>query len=381
MADLDALNGDHADDATWVLTSSFVILTMQSGFGMLEMGSSSKGHEVNIVLKNIFDVVCGALAYYCVGYGISYGSPSNPFMGTGDYFIDTSDEDRIGFAATSTTIVSGCLAMRCRLIVYCIFSFYAVIVYSFVAHWIWEENGWLRAIGVHDFAGSGAVSLLGAMNGLLGILFIGPRLGRFDAQRPRTDFEPSSPPTVLFGLFMLWWGWIGFNCGSSFGITKSKWLVVIYRSAETLTINSKIFAICLASPLLKLHIDDPVGAVGVHGASAVWGLLAVGLFADGELPGIDVENGLFRGGGPHLLGVQLLCALCILAWSALAVTPFFYLTGIAFSRDCRDPRRGLRFDPEDEVAGIDGAEHSRKFDQKSFDDVESVDSRASRETE
>lgn len=96
MADLDALNGDHADDATWVLTSSFVILTMQSGFGMLEMGSSSKGHEVNIVLKNIFDVVCGALAYYCVGYGISYGSPSNPFMGTGDYFIDTSDEDRIG---------------------------------------------------------------------------------------------------------------------------------------------------------------------------------------------------------------------------------------------------------------------------------------------
>eukprot|EP00913_Durusdinium_trenchii_P022369 g21014.t1 len=358
MADLDALNGDHADDATWVLTSSFVILTMQSGFGMLEMGSSSKGHEVNIVLKNIFDVVCGALAYYCVGYGISYGSPSNPFMGTGDYFIDTSDEDRIGsglvhskyifqfsFAATSTTIVSGCLAMRCRLIVYCIFSFYAVIVYSFVAHWIWEENGWLRAIGVHDFAGSGAVSLLGAMNGLLGILFIGPRLGRFDAQRPRTDFEPSSPPTVLFGLFMLWWGWIGFNCGSSFGITKSKWLVA--TRAGVATINStaggalvsitatcacvhphdalligfvgSITALAANDWLLKLHIDDPVGAVGVHGASAVWGLLAVGLFADGELPGIDVENGLFRGGGPHLLGVQLLCALCILAWSALAV--------------------------------------------------------------
>ena len=138
----------------------------------------------------------------------------------------------LGFAATSTTIVSGCLAMRCRLIVYChmaftflkpfrlmftrpsqaskslkafplgLFSFYAVVVYSFVAHWVWAEDGWLRLLGVHDFAGSGPVSLLGAVNGLLGIGFVGPRLGRFDGQRPQADFEPSSPPTALFGLFM-----------------------------------------------------------------------------------------------------------------------------------------------------------------------------------
>ncbi|CAE7864984.1 amt-2 [Symbiodinium necroappetens] len=234
MAGINAeLNDEHADDATWVLTSSFCILTMQSGFGMLEMGSSSKGHEVNIVLKNIFDVVCGAMAYYMVGYGLSYGEPSNWFVGQGDFFVDANDGDHMdtglihsryifqfSFAATSTTIVSGCLAMRCRFLVYCFYSFYSVIVYAFVAHWEWAPNGWLKQLGVHDFAGSGAVSLLGAMNGLIGILWLGPRLGRFDGTRLSTDFKPSSPTTILFGLFMLWWGWIGFNCGSSFGITK-----------------------------------------------------------------------------------------------------------------------------------------------------------------
>ena len=159
IEDLDGLSGEYADDATWVLTSSFVILTMQSGFGLLEMGTAAKGHEVNIMLKNIFDVVCGACAYFLVGYGISYGSPSNPFMGLGDFFVDANNgEDldnglvhskyifQFSFAATSGTIVSGCLAMRCRLIVYCLYSFYAVIVYSFVAHWVWADDGWLKIL-------------------------------------------------------------------------------------------------------------------------------------------------------------------------------------------------------------------------------------------
>lgn len=163
-------DGDHADDATWVLTSSFVILTMQSGFGMLEMGCSARGHEVNIMLKNVYDVVCGALAYYVLGFGISYGSPSNGFMGMGDFFVDTDGRDptaagllftsyifQFSFAATATTIVSGCLAMRCKFLVYCIYSFYSVICYAFVAHWVWSDTGWLGGLGAHDFAGSGPV--------------------------------------------------------------------------------------------------------------------------------------------------------------------------------------------------------------------------------
>jgi len=106
-------SGDHADDATWVLTSSFVILTMQSGFAMLEMGTCSKGNDVNIMLKNIFDVVCGALAYYMVGYGISYGTPSNSFMGLGDYFVDGDLDDHLGTGQARTPIRGlGCCTCR-----------------------------------------------------------------------------------------------------------------------------------------------------------------------------------------------------------------------------------------------------------------------------
>lgn len=155
-------NQDHADDATWVLTSSFVILTMQSGFGMLEMGIATRGHEINIMLKNCFDVVFGALAYYVLGFGISHGVPANAFMGLGNYFVDSADDTANGvaagllfssyifqfsFAATSTTIVSGCLAMRCKFNVYCLYSFYSVLVYSFVAHWVWSDVGWLSQLG------------------------------------------------------------------------------------------------------------------------------------------------------------------------------------------------------------------------------------------
>jgi len=421
-------DGDYADDATWILTSSFVILTMQSGFGLLEMGSSVPGSAVNIMLKNVFDVVFGALSYYMLGYGISYGNPSSPFMGLGDYLPDSShpaSADSIAqgllystyifqfsFAATSTTIVSGAIAMRMRFFVYCAFSFYAVIAYSFVAHWAWAKSGWLKAMGYHDFAGSGPVHLFGAMNGLVGILFVGPRTGRFDESRPKSDFYPASPTSQLFGLFMLWWGWIGFNCGSSFGITHQKWLVAT-RTAIT-TINSTsgggiaaliytqvktkgkqvlptdivngvlgslvaITASCasvhppealvigafgslialLANDFIehKLKLDDPVGAVGVHGAAAVWGILSVGLFADGDLPAVDVEDGLFRGGGLRLFGVQVLGIVCTIGWSLCCTAPFFYFVGVLLSKDWFDPRFGLRIGEEEELHGADKSLH------------------------
>ncbi|CAK9044516.1 unnamed protein product [Durusdinium trenchii] len=385
---------------------------MQSGFGMLEMGCSHRGHEVNIMLKNVFDVIFGGLAYYMLGFGISHGSPSNSFMGLGDFLVDSNQNDQtlsglrfssyifqFSFAATSTTIVSGCLAMRCRFMVYCFYSFYSVVMYAFVAHWVWAENGWLKEFGAHDFAGSGPVHMFGAINGFIGIVCLGPRLGRFDGSRPGQEFHASSPASILFGLFMLWWGWIGFNCGSSFGITEKKWLVAT-RAAVT-TINStagggmsaliytkeiangilgalvSITATCvhpfealvigfvgsiialLTNDLVefRLRIDDPVGAIGVHGSAAMWGILAVGLFADTALPGIQVDNGLLRGGGLRLMGAQLVLMLAILGWSLVVVTPFFLLVGIAFSGDWRDFRRGLRVDPEHEISGLDQAYH------------------------
>jgi ammonium transporter len=422
---LNSNNADFADDATWVLTSSFVILTMQSGFGMLEMGHASPGHQVNIMLKNVFDVVFGGLAFYFVGYGIAFGHPSIPFMGLGDFFPDGSSSDgpaagllystyifQFSFAATSTTIVSGCIAMRTKFFVYCLFSFYAVVVYAFVAHWIWAPDGWLKALGVYDMAGSGPVHLLGGTNGLVAILFVGPRLGRFDGKRQKSDFKPISPCSILLGLFILWWGWVGFNCGSSFGITGKKWMVATRAAVSTINssvgggvvallytqLRSKGKRVCpghvangilgslvsitagcacvhtyealvigsigaalalIANDVveLKCKLDDPVGGVGVHFVGGMWGVLAVGLFADGSLPGIHVENGLFRGGGFRLLGVQMLSVVSIIGWSLTCMLPFFYLAGVALSREWRDPRKGLRVLPEEEIFGPDHGLH------------------------
>ena len=138
----------YADDTTWILTSSFVILTMQSGFGLLEIGVASPGNEVNVMMKNVCDLLFGAMAFYLVGYGIAYGTPSNGFMGLGDFAPSEDFDDpvasgilysqylfQLSFAATSTTIVSGGIAMRMKFRVYCLFAFWAVTVYSFVAHW------------------------------------------------------------------------------------------------------------------------------------------------------------------------------------------------------------------------------------------------------
>ncbi|KAL3937107.1 MAG: hypothetical protein SGBAC_007715 [Bacillariaceae sp.] len=418
-ADIDAIlsvndyNEQWKDDATWILTSSFVILTMQSGFGLLEIGASSAGNEVNTMLKNVADILFGALAFYCVGYGIAYGRPSNKFMGLGDFFPD-GDVDAIeagilysrylfqlSFAATSATIVSGCIAMRMRFEVYCLFAFYAVIIYSFVAHWVWADDGWLLNRGFHDFAGGAAVHLHGAVNGFIAILFVGPRRGRFDGTRPASDFEASSPTSMLFGLFMLWWGWIGFNCGSTFGITNDKWLVAARAGVNTINasaaggifamiytkvksrgkyihpenvVNGILGALVATSPtcacvhtydaliigavgsvycnwindtVMKrwLRLDDPVGAIGVHAGGGLWGVMAVGLFADSNLPGLDLDiSGLFRGGGFELMGRQLIGIVAIATWSIVTMSPFFYIIGALFGKDWRNPRLGLRHD-------------------------------------
>lgn len=405
-------NAGYADDATWILTASFVILTMQSGFGLLEIGSITSGNEVNVMLKNVVDVLYGSLAFYLLGYGIAYGRPSNPFMGLGDFLPDGSDDTtqsglqyskylfQLSFAATSTTIVSGAVAMRLKFTIYCVFSFFAVIAYAFVAHWFWAIDGWLHQLGVHDFAGGGPVHLLGGLNGLVGIIMVGARKGRFDANRPASDFAEGSPTSMLFGLFMLWWGWIGFNCGSSFGISGTRWVVATRAGVSTINssaaggvvsiayskwnskgkylrprdiVNGILGSLVAITPtcacvhtyvalvigivgslvaclindvvmLKKLKLDDPVGAVGVHAGSAVWGLLAVGLFADSGLPGITVRDGLFYGGGFTQIGVQVLAIVVVAAWSGGLMFPFFWICGVLFGGTCRHPRKGLRYD-------------------------------------
>mmetsp|Transcript_56305 Transcript_56305/g.174697 ORF Transcript_56305/g.174697 Transcript_56305/m.174697 type:complete len:544 (+) Transcript_56305:17-1648(+) len=407
------------DDATWVLTSSFVILTMQSGFGALESGSVDKKFEVNVMMKNVVDVVFCGMAYWMVGYGISYGASYNGFIGTTNFFVNMSpsiDElassdsvevyshyiFQLTFAATSTTIVSGCVAGRMKFITYMLFSFVNTIVYGFVCHWAWNGEGWLLSMGYHDFAGDGPVHLLGAVNGMVSAWLIGPRVGRWDPER-QGEFGMQNPMNCILGTFMLWWGWLGFNCGSTFGITGLKWLaasriavttinasiggalvgiaITSWRTKGAVEVNAVVNGIlsglvaitagCAAmTPLEALLVgglgaamaeatskalvrwqilDDPVGAVGVHGTAGIWGLLAVGLFSQSSLIAGPERDGLFHGGGLELLGVQALGIATTISWAFVSSNVIFRVLNRIV---------GLRADPLTEEQGFDSAEHN-----------------------
>ena len=224
------------DDATWILTSAFIIFTMQSGFGLLEAGLVSKKNETNIMVKNAIDVIYGGLAYWMFGFAISFGEAekSNWFTGWGCFFVD-SDENNMGlfakyffqlsFATTATTIVSGAMAERVEIKAYTAFSFFNIISYAFPAHWMWNNNGFLKEMGVVDVAGCGPVHLVGGVAGLVATVMLRPRKNKFDENGKSREMAMASPTNALLGTFMLWWGWLGFNCGSTFGTSGDKWKI------------------------------------------------------------------------------------------------------------------------------------------------------------
>ena len=226
----------HSDDATWILTSAFIIFTMQSGFGLLEAGMVSRKNESNIMVKNAMDVIYGGLAYWLFGLGLSFGRGNGSTGLNGfDRFLADADDDEMGhvfakyffqlsFATSATTIVSGTMAERVELKAYIVFSFVNTLTYCFPAHWVWEPKGWLYQLGAIDVAGCGPVHLVGGFSGLVATLFLKPRHGVFAKSRRfgRRNMV-ASPTNVMLGTFMLWWGWLGVNCGSTFGITGDKW--------------------------------------------------------------------------------------------------------------------------------------------------------------
>ncbi|XP_078573762.1 putative ammonium transporter 3 [Branchiostoma floridae x Branchiostoma japonicum] len=380
-----------SDDATWILTSAIFIFTMQSGFSLLESGQVSIKNEVNIIFKNAVDVLFGGLTYWLVGYGMGFGSEpgSNSVVGVGYYFLDASEKDmgflfssfffQLAFATTSATIVSGAMAERATLEAYVVFSL----------------------MGALDIAGSAVVHILGGTNGLVATLLMGPRIGVF---KPGTK-EPKMgyPTNALLGMFMLWWGWLGFNCGSTYGITGGKWKLSSRAAAATLLAsmgggtvgivyswlmrNGKIeirytldgvlgslvsiSALCsLARPweslligtvggylailggqlIGRLRIDDPVGVVTVHVVGGVWGMLAVGLFLRPDrVAGLTNYAGLIYGGGWYILGVQTLACVVIIAWAVLTSFLTFKVIDLTI---------GLRISTVAEIIGADVCEHS-----------------------
>ncbi|XP_077867205.1 putative ammonium transporter 2 [Saccoglossus kowalevskii] len=402
------------DDATWILTSAFIIFTMQSGFGLLESGSVSKKNEVNIMVKNAIDVIFGGLSYWMFGYGISFGNDagSNAFIGIGYFFVDDTDENMMGtlfssfffhtsFATTATTIVSGAMAERTKLESYILFSFLNTFVYALPTRWVWATSGWLNKLGAVDIAGAACVHLSGGVTGLVATLVLKPRTGRFEGKA--IPPKMGMPTNAIFGMFMLWWGWLGFNCGSTYGITGGKWKLAARSAVTTITcsigggtvgiflsyilkkrkfdilylINGVLgslvsgTAICaLARPwealliggiggiisclggelIAKMKIDDPVGVVPVHAMCGLWSLIAVGLFVRiDRLEGVSRYNGLFYGGGLYMLGIQLLAGVVITVWTV--ATSYICLKIL-------DLTLGLRMTLQEEILGADLVEHS-----------------------
>lgn len=415
--------GSEATDALWVILSTFIIFTMQSGFGLLESGLVSSKSESNVMVKNTRDVCLGGISFWLVGYGLAFGpnsnSDTNKFSGNGHFVTepDIATEGHIytkfffqlSFSTTATTIVSGAVAERIHLGAYMVFAFLNTgVVYVFPAHWMWG-GGWLADLGAYDFAGCGVVHMSGGAAAFVAAAMLGPRHGRFG--KDKKLYGMSSPTHVTLGTFFLWWGWIGFNCGSTFAMSGGLWkiagkiavitmngsmagglsavlmcFVLYHRLGFTIDIPqvatgilAGLVAITAAAPVIrpweglfigfiggfvangvcallnKLRIDDPVGCVGVHWAAGLWGMIATGLFAE-EIPGYDFinEDGAFKGGSGKLLGCNLLAGLVITLWSGVCTAIIFtvlkFTIGIRMSLEDE-------FRSADEIPCSDGAEH------------------------
>ncbi|XP_026474376.1 putative ammonium transporter 2 [Ctenocephalides felis] len=411
----------NTEDTNWVITSSFIIFTMQTGFGMLESGCVSIKNEVNIMMKNVIDIILGGFTYWLFGYGMSYGrgAYTNPFIAFGDFMIDPQVGNplmgpvfasflfQLSFATTATTIVSGAMAERCNFKAYCLFSLMNTAVYCIPAGWVWGEHGFLYNLGAVDIAGSGPVHVIGGSAAFASAVMLGPRLGRYSHGVGQLPL--GSPVNAVMGLFVLWWGWLAFNSGSTYGVSGAKWQYAaraavttmmgsfgggvlgvlysvirndgklnimdlingvlgslvsvtagcfLYRTWEALLIGSIGGGIaCLAMPLFdRIGVDDPVGASSVHGVAGLWGVLAVGIFGENPipLPTTKGRSGLFKGGGWYLMGVQALACLCLATWGVFSTMLILWII------DCVIP---IRMDPAEELLGADLVEHDIRHGQ------------------
>ena len=410
-----------AIDTAWLLVTAFLVFLMQAGFAMLEAGFVRAKNTANILMKNLLDVSAGAIAFWAVGWAVAYGvsgDSSNGFIGYGNFFLADFDDwsgwmFQFVFAATAATIVSGAMAERTAFRAYLFYTvFITAFIYPVVVHWVWDGNGWLTAFkdnpigtnGYIDFAGSSVVHMVGGFAGLMGAIIVGPRIGKFGKDGSINPIPGHSISMAALGVFLLWFGWYGFNAGSTlmlsdgFAALAAKVAVNTTLAAGAgavgitflsklrtgkydigLTINGAlgglvgITAGCavvdpwaavviglIAAPIVmigiegldRLGVDDPVGAVSVHGFAGIWGVLAVGLFASqGGIAQAYVASdsyGLLLGGGIEQLGIQALGAVTIAGWAIATSAVLFLLIKYTV---------GLRASEDEENRGLDIVEH------------------------
>jgi len=397
-------------DIVWVLVATVLVFLMQAGFALLESGAARAKNSINIIMKNVMDMSIGSLAFWLVGFGLMFGANESGWIGTNNFGlseIDPASETGMNdyaffifqtvFAATAATIISGAVAERTKFTAYLI---YAVAVTAFIypifGSWVWG-GGWLNDVGPGfvDFAGSTVVHSVGGWAALAGAIVVGPRIGKYvDGKAQRI---PGHSVTLMaLGVFILWFGWFGFNAGSTVsGNDQSIAIIFITTNLAAaagaigamlisyilwkrfdvyMTLNGVIaglvaitagcanmgpsmailtgliggFVVVLAANFLEntLKIDDPVGAIAAHGFTGAWGTIAVGLFAQEEFGGI---NGLFFGGGAGQLGAQI---VGVVAAFVFVFTSSFIVFKLI------DSVIGMRVSPEEEETGLDVSEHS-----------------------
>ncbi len=393
-------------DTLWVLVAAVLVMLMQAGFAMVESGFTRGKNSINILMKNLIDFSMGSLIFFIIGYTLMFGTDVGGLFGKPVLFLNDDGVDGITnkaslifqtvFAATAATIVSGAVAERTKFSSYIVFTvFITALIYPIAGHWIWG-GGWLSTLSTpfHDFAGSTVVHSVGAWIGLAGAIVLGPRIGKYGKDGSVKAIPGHNLTIGALGVFILWFGWFGFNGGSQLAIageanavavssiflntnlsaaagalaaTALTWirykkpglslslngalagLVAITAGCDIVTPGASIIIGLIAGVALVfsveffdkfLKVDDPVGAISVHGVNGALGTILVGFFA--------VDGGLFHGGGASLLVSQLLGVGAVAAWSL--GLGFLLFIGIKKTM-------GLRVSPTEEHVGLDISEH------------------------
>lgn len=386
------------DMSVWYLVGAALVFFMQAGFAMVETGFTRAKNAGNIIMKNLMDFCIGTAVFILFGYGIMNSTSYNGFFGRPEYGMFTNFESfdwsnfffQLVFCATCATIVSGAMAERTKFNMYCIYSaIISIIVYPVEAGWTWNSQGWLVKLGFIDFAGSCVIHMVGGISALIGAAILGPRIGKFSKKTGKPHAIPGhNLPIGALGCFILWFAWYGFNGAAATDAAQmAKILGTTTLAPAFATLAVLIFtwlrygkpdvSMCLNGSLAGLvgitagcanvdavgaivigivdgllvcfgvwfvesvlKVDDPVGAVAVHGFNGLWGTLAVGLF--------DIQDGLFYGGGFHLFGIQLLGVVAVGIYTAIFMSIIFIVM---------DKVWGLRVTAEEELTGLDLKEH------------------------
>lgn len=392
-------------NSMWVLMASILVFLMHAGFSLVEVGFTQSKNAVNIIMKNFVTVSVGVLSFYFIGFGLMYGTDVGGFIGTDSFMLINKPVEFAGisfdvffffqaiFAATCATIVSGAMAERTKFGAYIIFCFVAtLLIYPLIGHWIWGGGFLASKFGFIDFAGGTAVHAVGGVCALMGAFVVGPREGKY--KKGVVHAIPGhNIPLGALGVLILWFGWFGFNPGSTLDITSpatahAAITTLLSGAAATfstliasnlrygkpdaaLTLNGALAGlvgitaganvISFAGSLVvgavsgivmmfavewidqKVKIDDPVGAISVHGVCGILGTIAIGLFGSTES-----ARGLFYGGGFSLLGSQVVGVLI----AAVTAASISYVTFLILKKTI-----GLRVEEHEELHGLDTMEH------------------------